>query len=117
MSHVLSIDAALKVREGVVTDDLHFDNAPWEAYFSKWGYDPKSNTYDITGLVETNGVISYLRNVHHLLNEFVPYVCDGEDVYVIDEDASWPAGWRFVFKDGEVVCYEGMMVFIDEVKM
>lgn len=115
MAHSLGFDATLSIRDEFDPRRLEFITDDSISLFDEWWVDEENHTLTITCAMNTNDVVGYLKEVLNALRSFAKYICDDEDAYLIDTDASWPAGWRFVFKNGDVKCYEGMMIFVEEV--
>lgn len=117
MSHRLDYDAVLNIRDDVALEELEgvVEEKVGE-YFDEWFIDHKNRTLTFNGIAVATDVMGFVKEFLDALCTIAPYICDEEDTYVMDFDAGWPTGWRMVFKDGNVKCYEGMMVFIDEVK-
>lgn len=117
MAHTLTFDASLHIRDNVDMRKTNFISDEHIGLFDEWFVNEKDRSLMVAGVVSTHDVHEYLADVNKAMKDIARYICDGEDAYVIDTDGSWPSGWRFVFQGNDVKCYEGMMIFIEEVKM
>ena len=116
MSCRLEYEATLGVRACYNPERIEFalDDGD-ESYFDEWWADKENLTLSFNGGMYANDLELYLRELLRVFRRIAPFIEDDEDVYVLNTDASWPTGWRYVFKDGDVKCYEGMMIFVEEV--
>lgn len=117
MSRFMSFDATLTLKDDVEFKDVESELPKTDLRFEELSFNPLDRTVQIEGDAFVDSPCRYLKDIQYALNDLRKYVCNGEDAYVIDQDAVWPAGWRFVFEEDGVKCYEGMMIFVEEVKL
>lgn len=117
MSRFMNFDATLVLKDGVDFKEVESELLKSDLHYDELLFNSIDNTVQISDVTPVTSPCRYLKDVQYALNDLRKYVCNGEDAYVIDLDAVWPAGWRFVFEEDGVKCYEGMMIFVEEVKL